>query len=102
MWGRIGLKRINNAQFIIIRLKAHDLRFIITLVGCGLEKKEGQSDWIVLLFFSFVLLELATEAQFFNDSTVAFDVNLFQIVEHTTTFTYQHTQSTFSAIIFTI
>ena len=35
--------------------------------------------------FFFVLLELAAEAQFFNDSTVAFDVNLFQVVEHTTT-----------------
>ena len=56
-------------------------------------------------FILMVLLQvmrLLTQAKFFNDGTVAVDVAIVQVVEQRTAFTYQHSQSSFSAIIFYI
>ena len=56
-------------------------------------------------FILMVLLQvmrLLTQAKFFNDGTVAVDVAIVQVVEQRTAFTYQHSQSSFSAIIFSV
>ncbi len=56
--------------------------------------------------FPFLMLssqvKLLTQAKFFDDGTIAFDVAVFQVVEQRTAFTYQHSQSSFSAIIFSV
>jgi len=46
--------------------------------------------------------ELLTQAKSLNDSTVAVDVAILQVVEEGTALTYQHSQCSFSAIIFTV
>ena len=46
--------------------------------------------------------ELLTQAKSLNDSTVAVDVAILQVVEEGAALTYQHGQSSFCAIIFTV
>ena len=47
-------------------------------------------------------VRLLTQAEFFNQSTVTFDVTGLQVVEQRTAFAYQHGQSSFSTIILSV
>ena len=56
-----------------------------------------------LLIFSFAASKgLLTQTEFFNDSTVSFDIAALQVVQQRTALTYQSCQSSFSAIIFSV
>lgn len=73
-------------------------------VGALFIQKEDASFRHTLFFFVRLqqVTELLTQAKFFNDVTVTFDVTALQVVQQRTTFTYQHCQSSFSAIIFSV
>ena len=44
-------------------------------------------------------LHLATDTEFLDDSTVTLDVDLLEVVEHTTTLTDDHLQSALGAVV---
>lgn len=49
-----------------------------------------------------ILRELATDAEFLDDGTIALNVHLDQIVKHTTTLTNQHLQRTLCGEVFLV
>ena len=50
----------------------------------------------------FAAVRLLTQAKLLNNCTIAFNVALLQVVEQSTTLTYQHCQSSFSTIILSV
>ena len=84
-------------------MQTRSLLFLYPKEGRKRKGRIAEKRCALCLFFGLLRVSrLLTQAEFFDDGTVAVDVAVVQIVEQSATLTYQHSQSSFSAIILSV